>query len=118
MIGIWDNSYSKLQILWHLKKKVKPQKEIVKEIFLKADRYSALFAIIIAFAEVRELSMKEVLAHPPGPLPWSLAAPHGSLKATPYKKMFWQLKISYIGDILKAKEWSVILAISLPNLYM
>ena len=47
--------------------------------------------------------MKEVLAHPPGPLPWSLAAPHGSLKATPYKKMFWQLKISYIGDILKAK---------------
>jgi len=80
-----------------LKKKVKPRKEIAKP-----DR--ALFAHIIVFVEIRELSMKEVLAHTPGPLAWSLAAPHGSLKATPYEKMFWQLKISYIGEYLKAKE--------------
>ena len=55
-----------------LKKKVKPRKEIAKEIILKADR--AVFAHIIVLAEVRELSTKEVLAHPPGPLPWLLGA--------------------------------------------
>ena len=37
---------------------------------------------MIVIAEARELSMKEVLAHPLGPLPWSLAAPDGSLKST------------------------------------
>ena len=58
-----------------LKKKVKSRKEIAKEIVLKADR--ALFAHIIVFAEIWELSMKEVLAHPPGPLPRSLGAPTG-----------------------------------------
>ena len=64
-----------------LKKKVKSRKEIAKEIVLKADR--ALFAHIIVFAEVRVLSMKEILAHLPGPLPWSLAAPRDFLKLTP-----------------------------------
>ena len=63
-----------------LKKKVKSRKEIAKEIVLKADR--ALFAHIIVFAEIWELSMKEVLAHPPVPQPSSLGA-HGSLNSTP-----------------------------------
>ena len=38
---------------------------------------------MIVVAEARQLSMKEVLSHPLGPLPWSLAAPaDGSLKKT------------------------------------
>ena len=37
---------------------------------------------MIVIAEARQLSMKEVFSHPLGPLPWSLAAPDGSLKKT------------------------------------
>ena len=53
-------------------------KRTAKEIVLKADR--TLCARIIVIAEARQLSMKEVLSHPLGPLPWSLAALDGSLK--------------------------------------
>ena len=49
-----------------------------KEIVLKADR--ALFAQMIVIGEVRQVSIKEVLSHPLGPLPWSLAASDGSLR--------------------------------------
>ena len=37
---------------------------------------------MIVIAEPRQLSIKEVLSHRLGPLPWSLAAPDGSLKKT------------------------------------
>ena len=63
-----------------MKKKVELQKGTAKEIVLKADR--TLFAQMIVIAEVRQLSMKEVLSHLLGPLPWSLAAPDSSLKKT------------------------------------
>ena len=56
------------------------RKGTAKEIVLKADR--TLCAGMIVIAEARQLSMKEVLSHPLGPLPWSLAALDGSLKRT------------------------------------
>ena len=37
---------------------------------------------MIIIAESRKLKMSDVLAHPLGPLPWSLAATHGSLRKT------------------------------------
>ena len=37
---------------------------------------------MIVIAESRSLSMKDVLVHPLGPLPWSLATPDGSLRKT------------------------------------
>jgi len=58
---------------------VELRKGTAKEIILKADR--PLFAHMIAIAKARQLSMKEVLFHPPGTLPWSLAASDGSLKS-------------------------------------
>ena len=67
-----------LKTFKHMNKKVELRKETAKEIVLKADR--TLFAQMIVIAEARQLSMKEVLSHPLGPLPWSLAAPDGSLK--------------------------------------
>ena len=73
-------SKTKLKTFSHMNKKVELRKGTTKEIVLKADR--ALFAQIIVIAEARQLSMKEVLSHPLGPLPWSLAAPDGSLKKT------------------------------------
>ena len=51
-----------------------------KEIILKADRN--LFAHMVIIAQSRKLEMKEVLAHPLGPLPWALAASDGSLRKT------------------------------------
>lgn len=37
---------------------------------------------MILVAESRQLHMKDVLAHPLGPLPWALANPDGSLQKT------------------------------------
>ena len=51
-----------------------------KDIVLNADR--KLFAHMILVAENRELDMKEVLSHPLGPLPWSLAYGDGSIRKT------------------------------------
>ena len=73
-------SKAMLKTFKHMNKKVELRKGTAKEIVLKADR--ALFAQMIVIAEARQLSMKEVLSHPLGPLPWSLAAPDGSLKKT------------------------------------
>ena len=70
-------SKAMLKTFKHMNKKVELRKGTAKEIVLKA-----LFAQMIVIAEARQLSMKEVLSHPLGPLPWSLAAPDGSLKKT------------------------------------
>jgi hypothetical protein len=53
---------------------------IVVAIILKADR--SLFGRIIVMAENRNLQMSQILAHPLGPLPWSLATPDGQLRKT------------------------------------
>ena len=51
-----------------------------QEVVLKADRN--LFSHMILVAESRKVNMRDVLAHPLGPLPWSLANPDGSLRKT------------------------------------
>lgn len=72
-------SKTKLKTFSHLNKKMKIGKG-TKDVVLKADR--ALFAHMIVIAEARKLSIKEVLKYPLGPIPWSLAAPDGSLRKT------------------------------------
>ena len=62
-----------------MSKKVELRKGTAKEIVLKAN--CALFAQMTIIAEARQLSMKKVLSHPLGPLPWSLAASDGSLNS-------------------------------------
>ena len=69
-----------LKTFSELNKKKTIRKESGKEIILKADRM--LFGQIIVIAESRSLSMSDVLAHPLGPLPWSLATADGSLRKT------------------------------------
>ncbi|KAK3751112.1 hypothetical protein QZH41_016239, partial [Actinostola sp. cb2023] len=71
---------AKLKTFSDLNKKMKLRQGTAKEIILKADR--ALFAQMIVIAETRELSMRSVLSHPLGPLPWALASADGSLKKT------------------------------------
>ena len=73
-------SKAKLKTFSHMNKKVELRKGTAKEIVLTADR--AMFAQMTVVTEARQLSMKEVLSHPLGPLPGSLAAPDGSLKKT------------------------------------
>ena len=51
-----------------------------KELVLKAERN--LFGQMILVAESRQLHMRDVLAHPLGPLPWALANPDGSIRNT------------------------------------
>ena len=51
-----------------------------KTFILKADR--SLFGRIIVIAQSRQLQMRDVLAHPLGPLPWTLATPQGTLRKT------------------------------------
>ena len=92
-------SNAMLKTFKHMNKKVELRKGTAKEIVLKADR--ALFAHMIVIAEARQLSMKEVLSHPLGPLLWSLAAPDGSLKKTAKSSlaMLRQLKVFYLGPL-------------------
>jgi len=73
-------SKAMLKTFKHMNKKLELRKRTAKEIVLNADR--ALFAQMIVFAEAWQLIIKEMLSHPLCPLPWSLAAPDGSLKKT------------------------------------
>ena len=79
-----------------MNKKVELRKGTAKEFFLKPDR--TLFAQMIVIAEARQLSMKEVLSHPLGPLPWSLAAPDGSLKKTAKSSLAKELQKKCSGS--------------------
>jgi hypothetical protein len=60
--------------------KKKTVKTSSSAVILKADR--SLFGRIIVMAENRNLQMAQILAHPLGPLPWSLATPDGQLRKT------------------------------------
>lgn len=51
-----------------------------RSVILKADR--ALFGRMIVMGQCRDINMKDMLCHPLGPLPWSLATPDGSLRKT------------------------------------
>ena len=46
------------------------------ELILQVDRN--LFVHMILAAERRKLDIKDVIAHPLGPIPWALATPDGS----------------------------------------
>ena len=69
----------KLKTFTEIKKKSVTSVQ-AKEIVLKADRN--LFGHMILIAQSRDLHMRDVLAHPLGPLPWSLANGDGSLRKT------------------------------------
>ena len=71
---------AKLKTFTHLNKKVSVKSGRNQEVILKADR--RLFAQMIVIAESRNLQMREVLSHPLGPLPWSLATPDGLMRKT------------------------------------
>ncbi|XP_035662311.1 uncharacterized protein LOC118406391 [Branchiostoma floridae] len=71
---------AKLKTFTDLNKKVTVKAGKNQEVILKADR--RLFAQMIVIAESRNLKMREVLSHPLGPLPWSLATPDGMLRKT------------------------------------
>jgi len=68
-----------LKTFTHIRKKP-TSKAQAKEIVLKADRN--LFGHMILVAQSRDLHMRDVLAHPLGPLPWSIANGDGSLRKT------------------------------------
>lgn len=71
----------KLKTFTDLSKTVKKVKASGREIILKADRM--LFGKMILIAQTRkDLNMKDVLCHPLGPLPWSLATPDGKQRKT------------------------------------
>ena len=58
----------------------KRQSKTAKDVVLKAERN--LFSHMILVAESRQVNMKDVLAHPLGPLPMALANPDGTLRKT------------------------------------
>ena len=51
-----------------------------REVMIKADQ--KLFGHMVLVASSRNLDMREVLKHPLGPLPWSLANCDGTMKKT------------------------------------
>ena len=69
---------AKLKTFTDLNRKIKVKASNNQEVVLKAER--RLFAQMIVIAESRNLQMSEVLAHPLGPLPWTLAKPDGTLR--------------------------------------
>ena len=71
---------AKLKTFADLNKKIKVELSSNQEVVLKAEK--RLFAQMIVIAECRNLQMSEVLAHPLGPFPWTLANPNGTLRKT------------------------------------
>ena len=73
---------AKLKTFTDLNKKIKVKASNNQEVVLKAKK--RLFAQMIVIAECRNLQMSELLAHPLGPLQWTLAIsnPDGTLRQT------------------------------------
>ena len=71
---------AKLKTFTDLNKKIKVKASNNQEVVLKTEK--RLFAQMIVIAECRNLQMSEVLAHPLGPPPWTLANPDGTLRKT------------------------------------
>ena len=68
-----------LKTFSNIQKRTRSQQQS-KQVVLKAER--KLFGQMILVAESRDLCMSEVMAHPLGPLPWSLANGDGSMRKT------------------------------------
>ena len=71
---------AKLKTFTDLNKKIKVEASNNQEVVLKAER--KLFAQMIVIAELKNVQMSEVLAHPLGPLPWTLANRDCTLQKT------------------------------------
>ena len=71
---------AKLKTCTDLNKKIKVKASNNQEVVPKAEK--RLSAQMIAIAECGNLQMSEVLAHPLGPLPWTLAKLDGTLRKT------------------------------------
>jgi len=69
----------KLKTFSHIRKKSRRQGH-GKEVILNAD--GKLFGQMILVAENRKLHIRDVLAHPLGPLPWTFANGDGTLRKT------------------------------------
>ncbi len=69
-----------LKTFLNIKRKQGDGKSQGKQVVLKADRN--LFGHMVIIAQSRDLPIKEVLMHPLGPLPWSLANGDGLLRKT------------------------------------
>lgn len=70
----------KLKTFAHIKKRSSTEQTQGKQVVLKADRN--LFGHMLLIAQSRQLQLKDVLAHPLGPLPWTLANSDGTLRKT------------------------------------
>ena len=62
---------AKLKTFTNLNKKIKVKASNNQDVVPKAER--RLSAQMVVIAECRNLQMSEVVAHPLGPLPWTLA---------------------------------------------
>ena len=63
-----------------IKKTTRMKQAQIKDVVLKTDK--SLFRHMIIASQSRDLNLKDVLAHPLGPLPWALSNPDGSLRKT------------------------------------
>lgn len=69
-----------LKTFSHIIKKKVTCRYQAKEVILKADRN--LFGYMITVEQSRNLKMSDVLAHPLGPLPWTISNANESLRKT------------------------------------
>ncbi len=79
-------SENKLKTFTDVSQKSESLKAKGQDVVLQTDR--RLFGQMILIAQSRkDLDMKDVLCHPLGLLPWSLATPEGKLRKTPDDKL-------------------------------
>ena len=76
-----------------------------KEEILKADRN--LFARMTVIAQTRSMDMQEVLKHPLGPLPWSLASTDGTIAKTVKSKLaeLVEKNVASLDEEPRASQW-------------
>ena len=98
---------TKLKTFSSMQGKARKCKAGNKEVVLKADH--RIFAHMILIAQSRQLNLKEVLCHPLGPLPWSLASPNGSMRTTNKSELAKQLlKFPGVVESLPSRSACVI----------
>ena len=89
---------AKLKTFTDLKKQIKVEASNNQEVVLKAKK--RLFAQMTVIAECRNLQMSEVLAHPLGPFPWTLANPDGTLPKTSKDSLAKELQTVQVADVI------------------
>ena len=89
---------AKLKTITDLNKKIKVKASNNQEVVLTAEK--RLFAQMIVIAECRNLQMSEVVAHPLGPFPWTLANPDGTLPKTSKDSLAKELQTVQVADVI------------------